>query len=349
MIRITNVEAIRKFATQVINMEGLEIGSPVILDEVTFVPIIKQITPRDERDYLTLSEALDEGLCKIIDKGTEVAHILFQNLSEIDPILIEEGEIFLGKGTQDRICISTILVQPGETVEIPVKCVHAPHHLAAGAAFAYGGKASRRMLNELRSMKLKSAQLKSPVSTISQSRVWNNVAMETLTEDSITDPTQYTQAVKARNKRAKMRSKAIKLPKNTIGIVVIDSDGNVKGLEIHRNPHNFKVRKAGILESLDANISWDKTGKGAYPKVKEKVKTIFKQLSEIKEGKDALTQVEVDGTVINVAGVAGEVLTSKFYSSLCPSCGAKKPRIKICPHCGSEEEASDEIAFMSFA
>jgi hypothetical protein len=345
----TNIEAVRKFASQIINMDGLEIGAPVILDEITFVPIIKQITPREERDYLTLSEALDEGLCKIIDKGTEVAHILFQNMSEIDPILIEEGEIFLGQGTQDRICVSTMMVQPGETVEIPVKCVHAPHHLTSGAAFGYGGKASRPMLNELRSMKTRSAMHKAPVSTISQSRVWNKVAEETLSEDSVTDQTQYTQAVNARSKRAKSRSKEVKLPDNTIGIVVIDPEGNVKGLEVHRNPHNFKVRKAGIFESLDANISWKKTGKGAYRKAKEKATIVFKELSEIKEGKDALNQVEAAGAVLNLKGVAGEVLTSKFYASICPECGASKPRKKVCPRCGHEEEADDEIAFMSLA
>ena len=76
-------------------MDGLEIGSPVILEENTFIPITKHVPPKEERDYLTFSEALDENACNCIDKGTEVAHILFTNQGEI-PILIEEGEIFLG-------------------------------------------------------------------------------------------------------------------------------------------------------------------------------------------------------------------------------------------------------------
>ena len=98
---MTNIDTIKKFATKVLMSEEMDIGSPLVLDEITFVPIIKHGIPREERDYLSLSEALEEGVCKIIDKGTEVAHILFENLDDL-PILIEEGEIFQGKDNADQ-------------------------------------------------------------------------------------------------------------------------------------------------------------------------------------------------------------------------------------------------------
>ena len=108
---MTKIKSIKNFANQVLNMEGMEIGAPLFQEGISFVPIIKNEPPRAERDYLTLSEALDENLCKIIDKGTEVAHIVFENLSNF-PILIEEGEIFQGEGTQNRISIGTVMVEP---------------------------------------------------------------------------------------------------------------------------------------------------------------------------------------------------------------------------------------------
>ncbi|MHA1263858.1 MAG: ARPP-1 family domain-containing protein [Candidatus Helarchaeota archaeon] len=345
---MTKVDAIHKFANQIINMEGLEIGAPVVLEEVTFVPIIKQVTPREDRDYLTLSEALEKDLCKIIDKGTEIAHIIFQNLGAI-PILIEEGEIFLGSGTQDRICISTVLVQPNEQVEIPVKCVHAPHALSSGATFRYGGKASFMMLDELRFMKVHSAMKKAPVSTISQSMVWNRVEAEAATESEVKDQTKYTQTVKARRRRAQQYTEKLKFPANTIGLVVIDSEGEIKGLEVYRHPLNFKQRKIGIFESLVTNLSWKKSGKGAYPKAREKVINLFKTLSKISPEKNIYDQVEVEGTIIKLSGITGEVLTSKFYSSICPHCGKPKPRKKVCPICDFEEDTSEELAYMSLA
>ena len=343
---MSKIDVIRKYAKQITDMDGMEIGPPILLDEISFVPIIKEEVPLDQRDYLTLSEALETEVCKIIDKGTEVAHISFQNLGDL-PILIEEGEIFKGSGTQDRISVGTVMVQPSEMIEIAVKCVHAPHHLSAGAAFGYGGKASREMLNEIRVMKYANAQMNIPASTIDQSRVWNKVSEEMESEENVSDITQYSQGVEERRKRAKKRSEKTNFPKNTIGFIVINPKGEIKGIEIHRSPHNFNIRKEGIFESLEANISWEPIGKGPFQNSKEKVKGLFEKLSNLKEGKDALKQVEVDGLVINTEGLTGEAFTSAFYSDVCPSCNKSKPRKKACPHCGFLEDSTEELAYMS--
>ena len=169
---MSKVDIIKKFAGEVLAAENMEIGNPLVMEEITFVPIIKHEIPREERDYLTLSEALEEGVCKIIDKGTEVTHIVFDNLGNL-PILIEEGEIFKGEGTQDRMSVATVMVEPTSHMEIGVKCVHAPHGLAAGEYFGYGGKASRGMLRELRTMKYANAMQDIPAFAISQGRVWD--------------------------------------------------------------------------------------------------------------------------------------------------------------------------------
>ena len=75
---MTELEIIKKIAAQITHSDGMEIGEPIVLDEISFVPILKQEVPKEERDYLTLSEALEIGVCEIIDKGTEVSHILFK-------------------------------------------------------------------------------------------------------------------------------------------------------------------------------------------------------------------------------------------------------------------------------
>lgn len=342
---LTNIETIREFATKVFTKEGMDIGSPLVLDEISFVPIIKHEISREERDYLTLSEAIEDGVCRVIDKGSEVAHILFENTSEF-PILIEEGEIFRGKGTQDRVSIGTVMVEPKTSVEVSVKCVHAPHHLSAGAAFGYGGKVSRGMLNELRSMKYSSAMADIPVSSIDQSRVWSTVSEEMAVE-SVSDNSKYVKGVEKRRERAKKRSEALKFPNDTIGIVAINPQGEIKGMEIHRTPHNFSVRKEGIFESLEANISWKPEGKEPFQKAEVKVKELFEKLSNLEEGTDALKQVEIDGLIINKEGLHGEAFTTSFYSNVCPKCDSTKPRKKICPHCGYSEKDKDELAYLS--
>lgn len=343
---MTELEVIKKMAAQIVDSDGMGLGEPILLEEISFVPIIKQEVPKEERDYITLSESLEVGACEIIDKGTEVAHIIFKNLGEL-PILIEEGDIFLGKGTQDRISVGTIMVEPGAVQEISVKCVHAPHHLAANANFSYGGKASRGMLNEMRSLKFSSATKGYNASTINQSRIWNKVKEEMASEKAVKDQTRYTLGLDSRRKKVIKRSKQLNFPKNTIGIVVVDADGEIKGVEIHRSPHNFNVRKDVILESLETNVKWESTGKGAVPDAKEKAKIMFKKISKLKKGKDTIGQIELNGLVINSEGLQGEAFTSAFYSATCPSCGKPKPRKQKCPGCGYLEEASEDFTYMS--
>jgi hypothetical protein len=343
---MSKTETIKKFAMRVLEMDGFEIGTPVILNEVSFVPILKHEIPKEERDYLTLSEAIETGVCNIIDKGTEVAHIVFENLGDM-PILIEEGEIFLGQGTQDRICIGTVMVEAGVSQVISVKCVHAPHHLSSGASFGYGGKASRGMLNEMRSMKYSSASGFIGASHISQYKVWNKVSEEMASEKGISDHSQYTLGISARRGRIKKRAKKVTFPKNTVGVVVINNEGEIKGVEIYRSPRNFQVRQEGLFESIESNISWEAKGKGPYKKAIEKTRKMFKEISELEENKSSLNQIEIDGVIIQSHNLKGEAYTTAFYSATCPSCKQPKQRKKICPNCGFIEDASEDLAHMS--
>jgi hypothetical protein len=130
-------------------------------------------------------------------------------------------------------------------------------------------------------------------------------------------------------------------------VVVIDNKGAIKGVEIYRSPHNFDIRKEGIFESLETNISWKPEGKGPFAKAEEKAKSMFVELSELEENKNTMNQIEIDGLIINTEGLKGEVFTKTFYSTECPSCGKPKQRKKICPHCEFLEDVSEDVAYMS--
>ncbi|MFX1512423.1 MAG: bL32 family ribosomal protein [Promethearchaeota archaeon] len=86
--------------------------------------------------------------------------------------------------------------------------------------------------------------------------------------------------------------------------------------------------------------------KGPFAEARKTVQNMFKQMLELKE-EDALTQIEIDGLVINTEGITGEALTTAFYSGICPECGDPKPRKKVCPACGFEEKVMHELAYMS--
>ena len=66
-----------------------------------------------------------------------------------------------------------------------------PTSLILGASFLHGGKASRGMLNELRSMKYTNAMHNIPVSSINQNNIWNKVNEELKAEDSVSNKVEY--------------------------------------------------------------------------------------------------------------------------------------------------------------
>ena len=90
---MTTSKLVRDFAKNVLDEENFSLGNAIPVENVIFVPILKEEAAREERDYLTVDEALNENVLKIVDKGTEIAHLIVTNEADL-PVLIEEGEIF---------------------------------------------------------------------------------------------------------------------------------------------------------------------------------------------------------------------------------------------------------------
>ncbi|MFX1254557.1 MAG: ARPP-1 family domain-containing protein [Promethearchaeota archaeon] len=339
---MTAWNVLREFAENTLNSEKMNLGEAIPEENILFVPILKKELPKEERDYLTINEALNENVLKIVDKGTEITHLIVTNEADL-PVLIEEGEIFEGQGTQDRIVVGSVVIQPKTTVEIPVKCVHAPHPLATNAGFRAFAKGGRSMLRSMRGMKSEAAHYSRSVAGISQSQVWKNVTEQTATEN-VGDSAKYKEAMEQRLKRATKRK--IKFPDNTIGFFAISEAGKLVAMEIHRTPRAFKRREAYMLTSVEKEI---KEGVKPAPKAQasKKSREVLQELASIDE-KQVQSQIEVDGLLLNLSGkMQGEFVSSKFYSAVCPECGANKPRIAKC-ECGYEEEADDEFLYASF-
>ncbi|MFX1254556.1 MAG: ARPP-1 family domain-containing protein [Promethearchaeota archaeon] len=340
---MTTSKLVRDFAKNVLDEENFSLGNAIPVENVIFVPILKEETSREERDYLTIEEALNENVLKIVDKGTEIAHLIVTNEADL-PVLIEEGEVFEGQGTQDRIVVGSVIIQPKTTIEIPVKCVHAPHPLATNAQFrSSSGKGSRSMLRKMRSMKYQAAQSFASTARISQGEVWDSVAEETATEN-VRDSSRYKEAMDERSKRAKARK--IEFPKNTIGFIAVSEEDKLLAMELHRTPRAFKRRKDSIIVSVEKELK-----EGVKPISKEQAskrsREVLQELASIDE-EQVQTQIEVDGLLLNLAGgMQGEYTVNKFYSASCPKCGAKKPRVEVCPECGFEEEVADRLMHFS--
>jgi hypothetical protein len=93
------------------------------------VPVIR--TVETHRDYLTLQESTRVQL-----KETGQVVIVQITNGETVPVFVRLGTVLKGVGTQSRAVNASVFVEPGETKDLSVNCVHATHPIGREAGFA---------------------------------------------------------------------------------------------------------------------------------------------------------------------------------------------------------------------
>lgn len=100
-------------------LEGLEVHEPQVAHNL-FAVFPLTVAETNGRDYLTLKEAIEQGLVTISETG----HVpeIFVEVKGEKPVLVVEGEIVTG-GLQNRMINISLLLNPGKKHLIHVSCV----------------------------------------------------------------------------------------------------------------------------------------------------------------------------------------------------------------------------------
>ncbi len=122
--KLNGAAQIRALADEFLLNGVFSIETPIEYGSYSFVPITVE-KEHNTTDYLNAAEALETGDLVISEVGDAVESIIAKNNSDLQ-ILIEASEVLLGNGTQDRIMLESVILQPGEERRIACKCVHAP-------------------------------------------------------------------------------------------------------------------------------------------------------------------------------------------------------------------------------
>jgi hypothetical protein len=113
---------------------GYEFGQPERVDDnslAAVLPILRHsITGRS---YLTFPET---DKLKVHDSGS-IAVMKAKN-EGAEAIFLRSGTIFKGS-TQERTSLRSMVILPGLTVEVPVRCIHASRPITSNAKVQYGG------------------------------------------------------------------------------------------------------------------------------------------------------------------------------------------------------------------
>ncbi|MFQ5832605.1 MAG: ARPP-1 family domain-containing protein [Candidatus Thorarchaeota archaeon] len=300
------------FASEILGNTAFGLESPISYSGVSLVPIVLTEETQDAQ-YLNAAEALKKGTLEITEAGDAVDSILARNTGDV-PVLIEEAEVLVADGSQDRIVVATVILQPGEESRIPVKCVHAPHALRRGVEFSSIGSGSVPLKAGMRRMKYQSIMTDvehyAPAAAVDQSEVWSEVERYCRSL-GIKDTTKYTDAMAKIQKKARKMAKDVSssLPENACGFIMVDTNGDVVALEFYRNSRSFNQRN-GVLESL--LVEYCDTKKKPSPKEAAWAEAI-QLLLHLKEPKQdqVVSRERSDNIVIGLHGLKGEAVVGE--------------------------------------
>jgi hypothetical protein len=248
---------VRVFADEILQQTNFSLEGPISYNGLSLIPIIPVRESIISDEFINAAEAFETESLIITEAGDAVNTIIAKNTGQ-KPILIEESEVLIAPDSQDRIVVSSMVLQPGEEKRIPVKCVHAPHGLNRGAGFHSTGAGSLELKRKVREMKycsiMTDVEHYQPETAVDQSEVWSEVERYCKTL-GMKDPTKYTDALAKVQEKATEVAKEIRnsLPDNTCGVIVIDSKGEAVAFEMYRRPQAFQKR-AGYLESLTVEL-----------------------------------------------------------------------------------------------
>ncbi len=176
----------------------LRFGEPVAHENLVVVPLFG---PESGPELLTLGEALRREAADVREIGEhgKVNAVRVTNRS-IAHLLLFGGEEIVG-GKQNRIVNTTVVVGPGETIEVPVSCVEKGRWRWSDRGFRAARRAVPPSMRGANAESLTTTLELSGIWDIGQKRVWSDVEGLSKRRRATSD-TQAFAAVAERDGRA---------------------------------------------------------------------------------------------------------------------------------------------------
>lgn len=313
MSRIDGAAQVRALADEFLMNGIFSLERPVEYGSFSFVPITKTESTPEDVEYVNAAEALEKGDLVIQEGGDQVETLIAKNNGK-QPVLIEASEVLLADGSQDRIVLQSIILQPGEEQRIPVKCVHAPHPLRKGSVYRSVGASGKGLRKSIHRMKYQSIMTDVdhyiPETAVNQGDIWNEVR-DYAAVAGAKDPAKYTEALEKKQKEVTKVADQIRdqFPQNTCGLVVIKREDGLQAFELYRSSRAFEKR-AGFIESLlmddVVTDAWPLEGEAAWATA---IQLIYR-LREITD-KEVIVKEGSDNLHIGIDELVGEAIVGQ--------------------------------------
>lgn len=267
-------------------VDDLEFGETMEYEKMTVMPVIG--SPDEGSVYLTLKEALDMNLLKImeVDDSGSVPELKAINKSEL-PVLILDGEELVG-AKQNRVLNTTVLLKGGSETIIPVSCTeegrwsyHSREFYDEGSVISHSMRGSkRRSVSHSASMNANFCS--------DQSSIWNEIR-GSINRENLSSPTNAHRDIY----RSKLEDITNYLDiftsqEDQVGILV-GIDGNIKGIDTVSSSVAYQSLHDKLLKSYAIEaVLGDEGKKGSTSNnanLKKKSKQFIKEIYESNESK----------------------------------------------------------------
>lgn len=175
-------------------------GNPVSSNNLVIAPVYRQRTA--SLDYLTLEEALNDGLSMEELPRMDVESLQAENTSE-KQVLIIAGEVVVG-GKQNRMVASNVFLEKSFKGTIPTRCVEHGRSSGKQGHFTYGGYSTS-------DMKFSSTQ----------HDVWDSISSTMALTGSSSSTRDYSEVLKNKERDLQEYVKSFPLAEGQIGLVTV--------------------------------------------------------------------------------------------------------------------------------
>jgi hypothetical protein len=265
-------------------MDGLEFGETREYEKMTVMPIMGN--PDEGSVYLTLKEALDMNLLKIMevnDSGS-VPELKAVNKSEL-PVLILDGEELVG-AKQNRVLNTTVLLKGDSETIIPVSCTEEGRWSYSSREFYDKGSVISHRMRETKRRSVSDSVRMNLNYHSDQSSIWNDIR-SSINDENLSSPTNaHSDIYRSRLQDIIKYLDAFTSQDGQVGILV-GIGGKIKGMDTVSSPVAYQSLHDKLLKSYAIEAVLDKNS-GNHSKnadLEKKSKQFIKEISESNESK----------------------------------------------------------------
>ncbi len=235
----------------------LKVGEPISFQNMDLFPLVDGV--KGPVEYLTLDEALAEGLAEVteVSEGGSVPELRFLNNGE-QPVFLLDGEELIG-AKQDRVLNLSILAPAKESITIPVSCVEAGRWAHGSEEFSSSSRAHFSQGRARKAASVSTSLFRKALPMSDQGEVWDDISMksERMASPSATDA--MSDIFEQHEESVDQFVGQFTSVEGQVGAVFC-INGNIVGLEVFDHPETLtkllsKLIRSYALDAIEAEAA----------------------------------------------------------------------------------------------